>query len=364
MKALYIVSQAKAAGKSAFCAGLGKRFQQDGLTIGYMKPLSTEVRRIAGQVVAEDAELIRRLLNVSDPLDLMAPVLMDSSNVEAVLRGMGKDYRKDLKAAFNQISQGKDVMVLEGGDLDEGSLVDLSATEVAELLSAHVLLIAKYDSDLVVDSILAAKKRLGDRLVGCVLNMVPSSQMSFVQEVIVPFLEKKCVPVLGVLANEPMLLSVSVMELANSLGGEILCAESHVDELVENVMVGAMSVESALRFFRSKPNKVVITGGDRPDIQLAALETSTKCIILTGNLQPSPIVLSRASELGVPMVLVKQDTMTAMQVVEEFFDKARFQLRKKHVRFEAILAEKFNFAALYDGLGIKPKGSATNTCKE
>ena len=364
MKALYIVSQAKAAGKSAFSAGLGKRFQQDGLTIGYMKPLSTEVRRIAGQVVAEDAELIRRLLNLNDPLELMAPVLMDGNTVEAVLRGMGRDYGRDLKYAFSQISQGKDVVVLEGGELDQDSLIDLSAVEVANLLDAYVLFIAKYDSDLVVDSILAAKERLGDRMIGCVINMVPSSQMPFVHDVVVPFLEKKCVPVLGVLVNEPMLLSVSVMELANSLGGDILCAESRIDELVENVMVGAMSVESALRFFRSKANKVVITGGDRPDIQLAALETSTKCIILTGNLPPSPIVLSRASELGVPMVLVKQDTMTAMQVVEEFFDKARFQLRKKQVRFEAILAERFNFAALYDSLGLKPKGSAPNICKE
>jgi BioD-like phosphotransacetylase family protein len=40
-------------------------------------------------------------------------------------------------------------------------------------------------------------------------------------------------------------------------------------------MVGAMSAENALSYFRRKAHKVVITGGDRPDIQLAALETST-----------------------------------------------------------------------------------------
>ena len=38
------------------------------------------------------------------------------------------------------------------------------------------------------------------------------------------------------------------------------------------MLVGAMSVESALSYFRRKPNKAVITGGDRADIQLAALE--------------------------------------------------------------------------------------------
>ena len=87
------------------------------------------------------------------------------------------------------------------------------------------------------------------------------------------------------------MLSVSVGELAEFLSGKILCCADKVDELVEHLMVGAMSVDSALTYFRRKPNKAVITGGDRPDIQLAALETSTKCLILTGNLQPSPIIL-------------------------------------------------------------------------
>lgn len=49
--------------------------------------------------------------------------------------------------------------------------------------------------------------------------------------------------------------------------------------MVEHLMIGAMDVDSALTYFRRKPNKAVITGGDRPDIQLAALETSTKCTI-------------------------------------------------------------------------------------
>ena len=44
------------------------------------------------------------------------------------------------------------------------------------------------------------------------------------------------------------------------------------------------------------------------DIQLAALETSTSCLILTGNIYPSPSVLNRAEELCVPVLLTKLDT--------------------------------------------------------
>jgi BioD-like phosphotransacetylase family protein len=114
-----------------------------------------------------------------------------------------------------------------------------------------------------------------------------------------------------------------------------------------------MSVDSALTYFRRKPNKAVITGGDRPDIQLAALETSTKCLILTGNLHPSPIILGRAEEVGVPMILVKQDTLTTVEIIEQFFGKTRFHQEKKIHRFERMLDERFDFDTFYKELKLK-----------
>jgi len=121
---------------------------------------------------------------------------------------------------------------------------------------------------------------------------------------------------------------------------------------VEHLMVGAMNVEAALRYFRRKPNKAVITGGDRPDIQLAALETSTKCLILTGNLEPSPIILGRAEEIGVPVLLVREDTLTTVQNIESFFGKTRFHQPKKIECFERLLEEHFDFAKLDEALGL------------
>lgn len=356
MVTLYITSPETYSGKSALCLGLGRRFQRDGFVVGYMKPASTAAKRISGHLTDDDAEFVKRMFNLSESLDVLVPICLDPLCVEAALRGEGNSYSRKLKEAFGIASQGKDIMILEGGSsLAEGYVLGLPAYEISQLLDARELLVVKYTSDLVVDNILASKKMLGDSMIGCVLNTVPGKRLEFVEGVVVPFLEQKGIPVFGILPQERLLQAVSVHELAEALDGEILCAESHADELVENVMVGAMSVDSALSFFRRKVNKAVITGGDRPDIQLAALETSTKCLILTGNLQPSPIILNRAEELGVPMLLVKQDTWTAMQTVEQFFGKSRLRQPKKLARLEQILADRFNFAALYQALGIQPR---------
>ena len=59
--------------------------------------------------------------------------------------------------------------------------------------------------------------------------------------------------------------------------------------------------------------KALITGGDRSDIHLVALETATRCLILTGNLRPMPEVVRRAEELGVPVLLVRQNTLEVVE---------------------------------------------------
>lgn len=346
MKTLYIVSQQQSAGKSAFCAGLGRRLQRRGLNIGYMKPVSTQVRHMAGRIIDQDAELIRRLFELRSQLDQVAPVLLDDAAIEEGMREWGPDRLVAFEKAFQSLQAGKDIMLLEGGqNLAEGTFLGMSAPQIAAKTGAKSLLVGKYENDLVVDCILATKEMMGDDMLGCVINMVPSGRVGYAEEVLVPFLKARGVPVFAVFPSEPVLMSVTVQELADALGGEALCANSCMDELVEDVMIGAMSVESALRFFRRRANKAVITGGDRPDIQLAALETSTKCLILTGNLHPSPIILERANEMGVPMILVKQDTVTAMEITDRFFGRSRFHQEQKLVRFEELFNELFDFEA-------------------
>jgi BioD-like phosphotransacetylase family protein len=334
---------------------LAKRFQRDGFRIGYMKPVSMGMRLATGPV-DEDAEFFKQTFDLPDSLEDMVPIGLAPRTVEAILRGAQQaDFFSKLEAAYGRVAEGRDVVVLEGGaNLREGRLIGLPTARAAEFLGARALVVVKYNDDMqVLDDSLAARERLGQLLIGVVLNAIPRQRMPFVQELVKPALEERGIPVLAVLPQERLLLSISVGELAEFLSGRILCSADKADELVEHLMVGAMSVDSALTYFRRKPNKAVITGGDRPDIQLAALETSTKCLILTGNLRPSPIILGRAEEVGVPMILVRQDTLSAVEVIERFFGKTRFHLEKKIRRFEEMLEDRFDFELLYGALGLE-----------
>jgi len=355
MATLYITSTETFSGKSALCVGIANRLQRDGLSVGYMKPVSTAARLATG-LVDEDAAFFKQTFNLPDSLDDMVPIGLAPRTVEAILRGEDRtDFVAKLQSAYARVSKKRDVVILEGGcNLREGYLIGLPPPDAAQMLGANALVVVKYGDDLqVLDDALTARRRFGDALLGVVLNSIPRQRMPFVQEVVKPALEARAIPVLAVLPQERLLLSVSVGDLVEFLSGTVLCCPDKMDELVEHLMVGAMSVDSALSYFRRKPNKAVITGGDRPDIQLAALETSTKCVILTGNMRPSPIILGRAEEVGVPMILVRQDTLVAVEVIERFFGKTRFHLEKKVLRFEEMLDDRFDFVRLYATLGLQ-----------
>jgi BioD-like phosphotransacetylase family protein len=83
------------------------------------------------------------------------------------------------------------------------------------------------------------------------------------------------------------------------------------------------------------------------------MDTSTTCLILTGNLRPTPYVLGRAEEQGVPIILTPNDTLTTVEVVESCFGKGRFHQKKKVERFAEIMNERFDFRALYEKMELK-----------
>jgi BioD-like phosphotransacetylase family protein len=197
-----------------------------------------------------------------------------------------------------------------------------------------------------------AQVRMGERMVGVIINNVPNNRIDYLEKQVKPYLEKQGVAVMAVLPHEHVLSSITISEIVAALDGELICGDRE-DELVENLMVSAMNVERALNYFRRVTNKAVIVGGDRPDVQLAALETSTKALILTGNIRPNPMIEAKADERGVAIILSKYDTFTTVEKVEKFFGKTRFRQVEKVMLFEDILSKAMDFDKLYQAIGLK-----------
>jgi len=347
MNRALITSTESYSGKSGICLTLVHALQAKGLQVGYFKPYGTLPVTVDGLTTDKDAYYLNAHIDPPAPIDAVCPVVETRGLVERFYCGDLPDLESTVRMAFDRVASDRDAVVIEGAsDLTQGASLGLTSAEVAHLFSCSVLLVARFDDVSLPDHVLSASLALGDNLAGVLFNAVPESRYDFVDAHVRPLLEKNGIATFGIIPRDETLLSVTVREIAESLGAVVLCADGQLDQLVESFMVGAMGQEKALRFFRRKPRKAVITGGDRSDVQLAALETDTRCLILTGDLPPESVVLARAEDAGVPMLLVGADTLAAVENMEGLFGRARLHDPRKADR----IREMFETAVDQDRL--------------
>jgi BioD-like phosphotransacetylase family protein len=356
MKALYITSVEQYSGKTALCLALGKQMQQDGYNIGYLKPMSTQPWRSPnGELADEDAIFVQKTLGLAPDLGALCPVIVTPSSLRERLKGVVlDDPLEKIEQAAETASKGKDALLVEGGaSLREGYAMGMSNLQVAERLGAPAIVLVKYRGEMsLVDDAYTARFRLGEQLHGVILNQVPDEAAEYVREYARPYLEENGIRVLGSMPRVPRLSALSVGELLDLLSAQVLTKKVDPNALVEAFSVGAMTADAALSRFRRQTNKAVITGGDRTDIQLAALETSTALLILTGNLFPSPLIIQQAESLGVPILLVKDNTMETTERIEHAYGKTRLGQPEKLETFIQLMADNVDIKAIYDAIGL------------
>jgi len=338
---LFIGSTTKYAGKTMAVLGILDFWKSRGLKVGYFKPIGKNFTLKEDVKVEEDVLLIKERFSLEDDLSLMCPFNLGHQDYIDLVLGKLGDAESKIYSAYEQVKKGKNAVLVGGGqDLFDGSSIGVSNISFVERLDIPVILVdAPVFGEVNLDAIVAMRDRLGERLLGVILNRLPSESVDFTKKYFVPFLENKGIKVWGLVPANPKLNSLSVGEIRDVLGGEIICCEDRRGEAVENLMVGAMNVEGALKHFRSQANKAVITGGDRADIQLAALETPTKVLILTGAMYPDSAVISAAQGKNVPIMVVADDTMTVASKMDSAI--RRVSVRGKRIEESISTFQKF-----------------------
>jgi BioD-like phosphotransacetylase family protein len=353
MVSLYIGSTKGYSGKNLTVLGIGQRFLNDGLKVGYLKPYGRLPMKVDGVLTDKDAWFIHRALSLKDPVETLCPVVMTQDMLVEGCRAECPGLDMKILEAFETVSKGKDVVLIGGaGTLEAGKLLNVSGFDLIQKLDARAVLVDPYEREFYLDAVLDAGERLKERLIGIILNKADVGYLQELEGLIIPFLEQKGIPVLGVLPYDAVLGSVMIADIVDALAGDVLCCRNKLDGLVEHFLIGSMQVDRALEYIRKARNNAVIVGGDRPDIQLAAIEAGSQCLILTGNLYPNEIVISKADMSGIPIVVVRGDTFSVAKRVEQLSGKLRLREKEKVESGIRLIEEKVDFGRLYKGLGI------------
>ncbi|MFZ5644846.1 MAG: phosphotransacetylase family protein [Bacillota bacterium] len=349
MKNLFVMGS-PGSGKTIAALGIALKLQQEGKKVAYFKPVGVPLR--ANGEDDEDAVLMKDILNMENPLSDIVPCRAGQTYLSWNKR---QEWAEEIINAYGRISQGADVVLVDGAFYPYiYSSWGLDDITLALRTGARVMVVAKVENDFGMDQALFFNEFLRLKnvpLVGTLFNNIPWPLVARAKGVYAPILEERGFKSLGVIPKRPEISAPTVEEYYKELGGEILACGDRMNLLVEDITVGAMTLEGALRYLRRSTNKAVIIGGDRADMALAALETSTSVLILTGGLYPDVKVLARAEEKGVPVILVHHDTYTTIEKLYRVTrhitpgDKAGIRIILENIN------EYCNWQAILEGLG-------------
>jgi BioD-like phosphotransacetylase family protein len=207
------------------------------------------------------------------------------------------------------------------------------AAEAARHFDARVVLVARGAADATLADLTAAAQTLGPQLRGVVLTAVPQRRLAVSRQAV----HDAGLPLLAALPEDRALYAPSIGAIVERLDGEIILGDPDLDQTIEHILINPVTVDPGQPYYARLRNKAVITRSDKTDLQLAALQTQTDMLILTGGQPPSPYTIDRAAGEEVPLVLTRADTRHAAHLLEDIFTGSRFTGELKLARMGELL---------------------------
>jgi BioD-like phosphotransacetylase family protein len=351
--AIYVASTKELAGKSLVTIALASIAKDLGQNVGYFKPVGVEsATNEKGEPLDEDAETIRTILKIKDDASSVCPLVIRKDKfIEQFTNIETSEITNKLEMAYRTVSRGKELILIEGPPtLSVGAFIGCPVPKMAVDFNAKILLVEKAEDDLVVDDILQARDYCTNwkvKLYGVILNQIPSARMLKAKNIVKPAIEKNGIKVIGIIPEDRTINALTINEIYGATGGKILAGKDGMEKTVSTVLIGAMTPESAVRYFRKAKNELVITGGDRTDIILAALEAGVSALVLTGNLHPSVKIFPRADELKVPIILVPFDTYTTLQLIQRIVGRIKPTDNARINRVKRLVKENMDWKQIF-----------------
>ena len=307
-RTLLVAPTGHGVGLTAVCLGLVHALQQQGVDVGFYKPLSQP--RPDGAAVDRSTALVRLTSSLHPPEPIAADEVQSRLSQNALDQLM-----EDVVAAGEPVVSSHDVVVVEGLVPGSGLVYSGRANlALAKALDADVLLVgamtgADIDSLAETMAIAARTYRAGehDRVVGAVANRLPDVTVPTVQQLRTA-LAGRGIALVGAVPFRKELGWPRLRDIVADLDVRVL-NEGEPDRRVKDVIVAAQAVPGLLPLLEE--GRLVIVPGDRHEVILSVCLAAMNGIrlaglLLTVGLEPDPRVMALcrpAAGTGLPILL-------------------------------------------------------------
>lgn len=320
MRPLYIAGTTRDVGKTTLSLGLLHSFRERGLRVAYTKPLGQRTTTVDDHRLHDDAMVVSRLLGDEGgkPAEMVIP--LGKGRVEKEVFDLKpSDQMAKIQATCAELAEQNDILIVESmGHVAMGSCLGLSSAHVVKGIGARALLISGGGIGRAIDDIALCKAFLishGTEMLGAIVNKVWRQKYTRVMKATTQGLANLGIRSLGTVPYEEQLLCPTMQQVLDLMKGDLISGAGSLRNVISHTIVAAMAPDHMIDHLR--PGTLIITpGANRANIEAALkahmlsrdTESLVAGLILTGGFESDEESVTAFSAVGVPVIVVKEDT--------------------------------------------------------
>jgi phosphate acetyltransferase len=348
------------AGLTSVSLGLVRALEQDGLKVGFVKPIAQGL---------DPSEPERSTHFARELCHLNAPEPLPMERAEHLLsQGQLDQLMEEVVSLYQQAAQDVDVVIVEGLVQDQQHVFTTYInSKLASTLQCDIILVGAANtqpSHELAEKLEIAIQAFGSRshaIAGYILNRLDSEQSikQLAAEIAESsqLIQKRRIPCLGCIPLEPELMAPRTLDVANYLKAKLLHAGQLTRRRVRSMSVMARSVPHIVHLL--KPGALIITPGDREDIILATAMATLNGVPLAGLLltcdaEPDERIQQlchKAFTSGLPVLSIDTNTLDTTTLIAAMSRQVPADDLERMERVVAFVAERLSTAQLQQRIG-------------
>jgi hypothetical protein len=359
MRPLYVGATLKDCGKTSVSLGLIQVLRDQGLDPGYCKPVGQHYLRYQDKNIDEDGVLVHQVFNLKDEPYYLSPIAIEPGFTRKfILNPNVKPLEEEIVRCHEMLKKVHPVIIVEGtGHAGVGSCFGLSNARVAELLGAKVVIVTEGGIGRPIDEVamsLSLFRAHHVEVLGVIINKVLPEKYDTTKDIVAKGLRLLGTQLIGAIPYVPQLTTFTVGQLAEEFHYNILCGNDRLSNRVNHTLVAAMEPQNVIRHIRE--NTLIIMPGDRIDnilisiLVLSRQEIPGGGLILTGGLDPHPMIVPLLKSSNIPVLQSDEDTFTVSSRMKDLGFKIRSYDTDKVARLHELVAQYVDIKSILEQL--------------
>lgn len=319
-KNIYVAATSQHIGKTTTTLGLVKSFMNQGVDVGYCKPVGQQYVSFHSHKVDKDVVLFADLIGLDIDPTLHSPVIFSKGTTEQILDNPGAlALESQILHAKKELNKKHELTIFEGtGHPGVGTIANLSNAHVAKILDAGVIMVVEGGIGSTIDMLNMTSslfREEGVPILGVIVNKVIDEKTEKVKHYLSKWLDYQGLSLLGVLPYDKTLAYPLVRTICAAIKGEVIMHQDNMYNRVAEIVGGSVVNMTELKDFK---NLLLLTGArliDRAIKKIISFSSLVDIdhsplagIIITGDGELSEESINYVNTFKIPVIRTKLET--------------------------------------------------------